>query len=256
VASVGSERAAADGHAGASASVAPAVRERWPFWVPVGILIVGLLVTGTLALVSNSLCVNNEKRLLDLRVREVGSVLAGAQPGVQTPLASAAALANATNGDVPKFRRFITPYVGVSPGHQFVSVSLWRLGVASARSDSRGGRPAGAQRIGVRCAHFLHARESEPARRCAVRTPGPRGRGRSRPSHRRSSSPRVRCQTPNPRTGQSAQPSRSAEALYHVVARRPAVRCWKPNVSLGSRPRPRGRRRSPACGNRPAGQVE
>jgi hypothetical protein len=128
VASVGSERAAADGHAGASASVAPAVRERWPFWVPVGILIVGLLVTGTLALVSNSLYVNNEKRLLDLRVREVGSVLAGAQPGVQTPLASAAALANATNGDVPKFRRFITPYVGVSPGHQFVSVSLWRLG--------------------------------------------------------------------------------------------------------------------------------
>jgi serine phosphatase RsbU (regulator of sigma subunit) len=102
--------------------------QRWPFWLPLGVLIVGLVVTGALAWVSYGLYTKNEKRLLSLRVRQVGSVLAEAVPGIETPLASAAALADATNGDVPKFKRFVAPYVGAAPAHPFVSVSLWRVG--------------------------------------------------------------------------------------------------------------------------------
>jgi serine phosphatase RsbU (regulator of sigma subunit) len=102
-------------------------RDRWSLWVPVTVLIVGLLVTGALVLVSHSLYTKNEQRLLDLRVREVSSVLAEALPSVQTPLASAAALADATRGNRAKFVRFAAPYVGEAPAHPFVSVSLWRL---------------------------------------------------------------------------------------------------------------------------------
>ena len=105
-------------------------RGRWPYWAAVAVLVVGVLVTAALALVSNAQYTRNEKRLLDLRVREVGALLSGALPNIQTPLASAAALADATNGDPKKFMQFVTPYVGAPPTHQFVSISLWRLGAA------------------------------------------------------------------------------------------------------------------------------
>jgi hypothetical protein len=90
------------------------------------VLMLVLVVTLALAWTSRSLYEHNEDRLLDARVRELGLVLAGAVPAIQTPLASAAALADATNGDAKKFRAFMAPYVG--PGRQFTSVSLWPLG--------------------------------------------------------------------------------------------------------------------------------
>jgi serine phosphatase RsbU (regulator of sigma subunit) len=86
----------------------------------------GLLVTGAFALTSLRLYDRNESRLLHLRAREVGSVLTAVVPSIQTPLASAAELADATAGDGRRFRAFIAPYVG--PGRQFTSASLWRLG--------------------------------------------------------------------------------------------------------------------------------
>ncbi|MBV8432618.1 MAG: hypothetical protein JO244_15750, partial [Solirubrobacterales bacterium] len=103
-------------------------RRRWAFWVGVAVLAVGLLVTGVLTVLSANLNSNNEKRLLVLRGRELGAVLTEAVPNTQTPLASAAALADATDGSPQKFRSFIAPYVGPPPRHQFVSVSLWRAG--------------------------------------------------------------------------------------------------------------------------------
>ncbi len=105
----------------------PAVRSRWPFGLPGAILVVGLLVTAALVLISHSLYTSNEQRLLELRVREAGSALAQALPSIQTPLASAAELADATNGNAQKFKQFVSPYVGPGPGHPFVSLSLWRL---------------------------------------------------------------------------------------------------------------------------------
>lgn len=112
-------------HAGGASESRDPVRRR--SWIPVAVLMIGLLVTGLLTWLSSGLYSNNEKRLLELRGRELGAILAEALPNTQTPLASAAALADATNGAPQKFRRFIASYVGPPPRHQFVSVSLWRV---------------------------------------------------------------------------------------------------------------------------------
>ncbi len=98
---------------------------RWVFWLPAATLILGLVVTGTLALVSQAQYTSNEKRLLKLRVRDAGALIAESLPSIQTPLASAAELADATGGNVQKFKHFMAAYVA---SKQFVSVSLWRLG--------------------------------------------------------------------------------------------------------------------------------
>jgi serine phosphatase RsbU (regulator of sigma subunit) len=94
------------------------------------VLLVGLIVTGALTWTSLAVYNRNEDRLVRLRVRELGLVLSGALPGVQTPLASAAALANATHGNPGKFRAFVSPYVG--PTGQFALVSLWASSTAQA----------------------------------------------------------------------------------------------------------------------------
>ena len=114
---------------------------RWPFWLPVGVLLVGLVVTGVLVWISASTYSNNEKRLLNLRVRDAGALFSGAFANIQTPLASAAALADATNGDVTKFMRFIAPYTtGKTP--TFASVSLWRLGANQTGPLAVAGKPS------------------------------------------------------------------------------------------------------------------
>jgi serine phosphatase RsbU (regulator of sigma subunit) len=91
-------------------------------------LALGLLVTAALALTSLVVYNRNETRLLNLRVRELNLVLAATAPSIQTPLASAAELANATGGSPQKFRAFIAPYVGLK--RPFTSASLWPLGKA------------------------------------------------------------------------------------------------------------------------------
>jgi len=91
-------------------------------------LLVGFAVSAALALIALGLYERNEKRLLSLRVREVSLVLGATQTNVETPLASAAALASATNGNATRFRELTAPEVG--PGKQFGSLSLWPVGVA------------------------------------------------------------------------------------------------------------------------------
>ena len=49
-------------------------RRRWPFWLPVGVLFVGLVLTGVLVSISASAYSSNEKRLLNLRVRDAGAL--------------------------------------------------------------------------------------------------------------------------------------------------------------------------------------
>jgi serine phosphatase RsbU (regulator of sigma subunit) len=119
----------------------PGSRWRWrPSWVAVAALLTGLIVTGALALTSVAVYNRNERRLLNLRVRELSLVLAATAPAIQTPLASAAELADATGGNAQKFRAFIAPYVG--PGRQFTSVSLWPLGTSQlVPSTVLGGTP-------------------------------------------------------------------------------------------------------------------
>jgi serine phosphatase RsbU (regulator of sigma subunit) len=130
-----------------AASRRVAANRHWPYWIAVGVLVVGLLVTGAFVFISYRQYTNNERRLLDLRVRELASVLMTSLPNTQTPLASAAALTEATGGNVQKFRRFVSPYVGARPQHQFESVSLWRVGaIGQGPVELVGPRPALIQR--------------------------------------------------------------------------------------------------------------
>jgi serine phosphatase RsbU (regulator of sigma subunit) len=92
------------------------------------VLVVGLIVTAALALTALAVYNRNEHRLLNLRVRQLSLVLGSTEPASQTPLASAAELADATRGNAQKFRAFMAPYVG--QGRQFASVSLWPLGTS------------------------------------------------------------------------------------------------------------------------------
>jgi hypothetical protein len=119
---------------GGGVPLAPRRRQGWPFRASLIVLAVGLIVSGVLTWLSSDLYSHNENRLLELRGRELGAVLSEALPNIQTPLASAAALAEATNADPKKFMRFIGPYVGAPPRHQFISVSLWRLGGGAPKS--------------------------------------------------------------------------------------------------------------------------
>jgi serine phosphatase RsbU (regulator of sigma subunit) len=111
----------------------PRSRQLWPYWIAVGVGVIGLIVTGVLVWISASTYTNNENRLLNLRARDAGTLLTGALPNLQIPLASAAALADATDGAVGKFKSFIAPSVGPQGKAQFVSVSLWRLGTGAPR---------------------------------------------------------------------------------------------------------------------------
>jgi hypothetical protein len=104
---------------------------RWPYRAAAAVAIVGLIATGVLTWVSADNYSRNEKRLLGLRAHDVGSALTAALPSVQTALSSGAALADATGGDVNKFKKFIAPYVGI--GRTFVSASLWRVNGADRR---------------------------------------------------------------------------------------------------------------------------
>jgi len=120
---------------------AAAHSRRWPFWLPAGVLVIGLVLTGVLVWISASTYSSNERRLLDLRVREAGADFTGAFAAIQTPLASAAALADATSGDVTKFIRFTTPYtVGATP--TFGSVTLWRVGADQTGPVAVVGKPS------------------------------------------------------------------------------------------------------------------
>jgi serine phosphatase RsbU (regulator of sigma subunit) len=113
----------------ASTPPRPPGTRRWrPSGAATVALLIGATVTVILALTVLKLYDSNESRLLRLRGRELSSVLSAVVPSIQTPLASAAELADATGGSPQKFRAFMAPYVG--PGRQFASASLWPLGSA------------------------------------------------------------------------------------------------------------------------------
>ncbi len=70
---------------------------------------------------------HNETRLLKLRARELSLVLSTAVPTLQTPLASAAELANATGGSAHEVPR-LHDAAGRERAGRFTSASLWPAG--------------------------------------------------------------------------------------------------------------------------------
>jgi hypothetical protein len=95
---------------------------RTPHRLSALVALLGLVLTGALSWTAASQFDHNEDRLIELRVKEAGSALTGALPAIQTPLASAAALAEATGGNPDQFKAYMSAYVG--PGRQFVTASL------------------------------------------------------------------------------------------------------------------------------------
>jgi serine phosphatase RsbU (regulator of sigma subunit) len=87
------------------------------------VLIAILALAAALAVASRIIYDRNENRLLDLRVKELGLVLTAAVNSTETPVASAAAFADATGGSPAKFETYAKRLVG--PKNQFASLSLW-----------------------------------------------------------------------------------------------------------------------------------
>jgi serine phosphatase RsbU (regulator of sigma subunit) len=104
-------------------------RRRRPQWASVVVLAAGLALTGVLAWGTYVIHDHNEDRLLNLQLRQAGSVVSEAIPSIQIPLASAADIAVATSGDPTQFRTFMGPFLG--PKGRFVSASLWRVGAGA-----------------------------------------------------------------------------------------------------------------------------
>jgi hypothetical protein len=90
------------------------------------VLLIGLIITGSLAWLCVSIHDHNESRLLDLELTQAASVVTAAVPSIQIPMSSAATLADATNGAPQQFHDYMSSYVGGKG--PFVSASLWRVG--------------------------------------------------------------------------------------------------------------------------------
>ena len=104
------------------------------------VLVVMLGVTAALSLGARSVHNSNERRLLRQRAREAAAVLSAALPNVQTPLSSAAEVAEATGADKARLTRLLTPLAGT--GKQFASASIWTVGKETQPTVAVGGQPA------------------------------------------------------------------------------------------------------------------
>lgn len=89
------------------------------------VLLVGSALTVALSLSARAVHNNNEDRLLRERVQEAGVLISGVLPSLETPLASAAEVAEATNADRVSFQRLMGPLVG--PKGQYASAVLWSV---------------------------------------------------------------------------------------------------------------------------------
>src|SRR5579862_5297574 len=89
------------------------------------VMLIGGALTVGLSLSARAVHNNNEDRLLRERVREAGLLISSALPSVETPLASAAEVAEATNANREAFTRVMAPLVG--PNGEYASASIWPL---------------------------------------------------------------------------------------------------------------------------------
>jgi serine phosphatase RsbU (regulator of sigma subunit) len=95
----------------------------WSHTATLVVLVVGLGVTAALTLGARTVHDNNEHRLLRQRTRESGDVLSATIQSLQTPLASAAEVAEATDANSERVGRLLGPLV--SPNSIFVSAAVW-----------------------------------------------------------------------------------------------------------------------------------
>jgi serine phosphatase RsbU (regulator of sigma subunit) len=106
----------------------------------VAVLLVGSVVTGSLAWTARSLNNSNERRLLKVQTAQAAAVLSSSILGLQGPLATALQIETATGGDTGQFAKFMSAYVG--PAKLFVSASVWQVDGSGARVVTTVGAPA------------------------------------------------------------------------------------------------------------------
>ena len=87
------------------------------------VLVAGFAMTVVLAFSARAVNNSNENRLLRERIQEADAAITAAIPSIETPLASAAEVAEATNASGASFSQVIAPLVG--PGRAFVSAAIW-----------------------------------------------------------------------------------------------------------------------------------
>ncbi|MGH2892398.1 MAG: PP2C family protein-serine/threonine phosphatase, partial [Solirubrobacteraceae bacterium] len=143
------------------AATASRGRSRELYWLPVATLVVGLAVTAALVLVSHSQYVSNQKRLLNLRVRDAAALLAESLPATATTMAAAVEQANFTNGSVQRFQRLVAGDVGSAP-NQFLSLSLWEVGALDKGPVAVAGAPPKLATSPANAAAFLAATGRSP----------------------------------------------------------------------------------------------
>src|SRR4029079_2247678 len=95
----------------------------WSHTATLVVLVVGLGVTAALRLGARLVTDSNERGLLRQRARESGDVLSATIQSLQTPLASAAEVAEAPDANSQRVGRLLTPIV--SPNSIFVSAAVW-----------------------------------------------------------------------------------------------------------------------------------
>lgn len=88
------------------------------------VLCLGVVLTVVLVFAARTAFDSNEDRLLEQQTREAAAFLTAALPGIQTPLAASAEVAEQDSDDHLLFRRLMTPIV--ERGTPYVSASLWR----------------------------------------------------------------------------------------------------------------------------------
>jgi serine phosphatase RsbU (regulator of sigma subunit) len=87
------------------------------------VVIIGLAVTASLTLGARSVHDSNERRLLGQRARESSDVLSATIQTLQTPLISAAEVAEATNASRPRVAKLLAPLAGDKS--IFRTVAVW-----------------------------------------------------------------------------------------------------------------------------------
>jgi serine phosphatase RsbU (regulator of sigma subunit) len=117
------------------------VRGRKALLAAAAVLMTGLVITGTLAVVTFRGHHRTERTLLALQTTLIADAgEAEDQLYVQDHLGGAASLAAATDGEVAAFRRALSASAGA--GEPFATGSLWRLGGSSPRLVTQvGGKP-------------------------------------------------------------------------------------------------------------------
>ncbi len=111
-----------DGSIGDDRTDEGAKRPWRPGAITVIVLALGLIITASLASVTAAVNSRNEDHLLLEQVRQAGTVLTGALPDIETPLASGTAIAGVTDGQSAPFEHFMSGYVGT--GGPFVYAAL------------------------------------------------------------------------------------------------------------------------------------